>query len=104
MVKVGQKILLKGKSRHGKNRIQQHGSIWTVKRVGKFLGDDAFMCESENETSSLLPVSGLKMNAGCGLKDDPNFYFSSQEYYMYWLEVAMPRRRINDMGTSVFSN
>lgn len=29
-MKIGQKISLKGISRHGKNRINQHGSVWKV--------------------------------------------------------------------------
>ena len=75
-VRVGQKILLKGKSRHGKNRIQQHGTIWTVKRVGKFLGDDAFMCESENETFAIgHQGKRIKDERWVCLKDDPNFLF-----------------------------
>ena len=42
-MEVGQKVLLKGKSRHGKNRIQQHGDLWTVTKLGQFNGNDAFM-------------------------------------------------------------
>lgn len=28
-----QKVLLEAKTRHGKNRIQQHGDVWRVKEV-----------------------------------------------------------------------
>ena len=38
---VGNRILLKGKTRHGKNRLNQHGAFWVVKEVSKFRGQPA---------------------------------------------------------------
>ena len=75
-VTVGQRVLLKGKSRHGKNRIQQHGSMWTVTRLGQFNGHDAFQCESEHATFS-IGTQGRKIK-DCRwvfTKDAPNFLF-----------------------------
>jgi hypothetical protein len=34
----GDIVWLEGKSRHGKNRIEQHGNPWTVNAKGKFNG------------------------------------------------------------------
>ena len=45
-----QAVILKGKSRHGKNRIQQHGDQWFVQEVGKFNGEDAMMLRSQDRT------------------------------------------------------
>jgi hypothetical protein len=75
-MEIGQKVLLKGKSRHGKNRIQQHGDLWTVTDLRKFNGHDAFHCVSENETFS-VGTQGKKIRDGrwVFLKDDPNFLF-----------------------------
>lgn len=75
-VQIGKKVLLKGKTRHGKNRIQQHGDLWTVTKLGQFNGNDAFMCESEHATFS-VGTQGRKIK-DCRwvfTKDDPNFLF-----------------------------
>ena len=75
-MKVGSKVLLTGKSRHGKNRIQQHGEVWTVTKLGKFQGDDAFMCESERATfKRSFNLDPIKDNRWVFLKEDPNFTF-----------------------------
>ena len=75
-MEIGQKVLLKGKSRHGKNRIQQHGDLWTVTKLGQFNGNDAFMCDSERATfkrgANLDPI---KDSRWVFCKDDPNFLF-----------------------------
>ena len=34
---VGKWILLKGKTRHGKNRINQHGDMWLIESVETFI-------------------------------------------------------------------
>ena len=50
---VGKWVLLKGKTRHGKNRIAQHGSKWFVEKVDKFRGQPAMLLRSENETFAI---------------------------------------------------
>lgn len=75
-MEVGQTILLKGKSRHGKNRIQQHGDIWTVTKLGQFNGNDAFMCESEHATfKRSVNLDPIKDSRWVFTKDDPNFLY-----------------------------
>ena len=46
-------VILKGKTRHGKNRIAQHGSKWFVEKVDKFRGQPAMLLRSENETFAI---------------------------------------------------
>ena len=42
-------VRLQGKSKHGKNRIQQHGDVWIVVEHGRFGGQPAMMlCSMEN--------------------------------------------------------
>ena len=69
---VGKQVILAGKTRHGKNRIQQHGKLWTVLGVGTFNGRPAMQLQSENKTE------GAKGNKGFDsrwvhLADDNNF-------------------------------
>ena len=47
---VGRWVLLKGKTRHGKNRINQHGEMWLIERVETFQGQPAMFLRSEKET------------------------------------------------------
>ena len=66
-------IKLVGKTRHGKNRIHQHGEKWIVESVGKFQGQSAFSLRSTEKTE------GPKHNKGFDgrwvlMKDDPNFW------------------------------
>ena len=77
-------VILKGKTRHGKNRIQQHGDQWFVKEFGKFNGEDAMMLRSENETFAIRGRGNSKQewmttwmhdNRWVLLKNDPNFLF-----------------------------
>ena len=63
-------VILKGKSRHGKNRIQQHGSLWFVENFAKFRGQDAMRLRSENKTDK-----GGFDERWVLLKDDPNFLY-----------------------------
>jgi len=75
-MEIGQKVLLKGKSRHGKNRIEQHGDLWTVTKLGQFNGNDAFQCESEHETFCVgTQGKKIKDSRWVFTKDDPNFLF-----------------------------
>ena len=78
-------IKLKGISRHGKNRINQHGSKWFVEKVDKFCGQPAMLLRSENETFAIRGRGNSKqewkttwMHDGRWvlLKDDPDFIWS----------------------------
>ena len=69
---VGRGVLLKGKTRHGKNRINQHGDMWLIEEVSTFQGQPAMFLRSKNKTE------GPKDNKGFDtrwvvLRDDPNF-------------------------------
>ena len=68
-------IKLEGTSRHGKNRIAQHGSVWFVEKVDKFLGQPAMLLRSKNET---FKCGNRWMHDGRWvlLKNDPNFVWS----------------------------
>ena len=71
---IGRWVLLKGKTRHGKNRIQQHGMEWLIENVSTFQGQPAMLLRSKNKTE------GPKDNKGFDtrwviLRDDPNFIF-----------------------------
>ena len=79
-----QPVILKGKTRHGKNRIQQHGEQWFVKEFGKFCGEDAMMLRSERETFPIRARGNPKEEwktvmihdeRWVLLKNDPNFIF-----------------------------
>ena len=78
-------VTLKGISRHGKNRIAQHGSTWFVEKVDKFLGQPAMLLRSENETFAIRGRGNSKQEWKTTwmydgrwvlLKDDPNFIWS----------------------------
>ena len=43
-------VTLKGKTRHGKNRINQHGTRWRVKSHGTFRGSPALSITSLDKT------------------------------------------------------
>ena len=75
-MEVGTQVVLTGISRHGKNRIAQHGNLWTVTDFRKFNGNDAFHCTSENETFS-VGTQGKKIKDGrwVFINQDPNFTF-----------------------------
>ena len=47
---IGRWVLLKGKTRHGKNRIQQHGMEWLIENVSTFQGQPAMFLRSKNKT------------------------------------------------------
>ena len=51
MFEVGTKITLKGKTRHGKNRVNQHGVNWFVKEVrgGRMLLESEFKTEGPKD-------------------------------------------------------
>ena len=69
MFEVGTKIILKGKSRHGKNRINQHGNNWFVKEVrGGWM-----LLESEFKTEGPKDNKGLDWR-WVSLQNDTNFF------------------------------
>ena len=52
-MELGTKIILTGISRHGKNRIEQHGHVWDINAVGTFRGQPAVRLQSEKKTFRL---------------------------------------------------
>ena len=79
---VGRWVLLKGKTRHGKNRINQHGEMWLIERVETFQGQPAMFLRSEKETFAIRGRGNPKEewkttlihdNRWVLLRDDPNF-------------------------------
>jgi hypothetical protein len=75
----GDWVELKGISRHGKNRINQHGTKWVVNALGTFNGNAAVRCRSENKTFRLGSF-GKKMHdeRWVLLKNDENFEIVSK--------------------------
>ena len=69
-------IVLKGISRHGKNRLQQHGTLWTINALGTLIGTPSVRVQSENKTFKLGSF-GKKMHdeRWVLLKDDPDFLY-----------------------------
>ena len=74
-MEVGTQVVLTGISRHGKNRIEQHGNPWTVNALGSFNGNDAVRMRSENETFNLGQGRKMHDERWVFLKEDPNFTF-----------------------------
>ena len=83
-----QAVILKGKSRHGKNRIQQHGDQWFVKEVCKFNGEDAMMLRSQDRTFPIRSRGNpneewktvhIHDERWVLLKNDPDFLYFTQE-------------------------
>ena len=79
---VGRWVLLKGKTRHGKNRINQHGEMWLIERVATFQGQPAMFLRSEKEPVVIRGRGNPKEewkttlihdNRWVLLRDDPNF-------------------------------
>ena len=65
-------LRLSGKTRHGKNRINQHGSLWLVKSEDTFNGQPAW------HVQSMWRTEGPKDNKGFDSRwvlkqNDPNF-------------------------------
>lgn len=69
-----QPVILKGKTRHGKNRIEQHGDQWFVEELGKFNGQDAMMLRSAGKTFK-LGDNWIRDSRWVLLKNDPNFLY-----------------------------
>jgi hypothetical protein len=49
-IKSGDWVILEGITRHGKNRIQQHGEKWLVESISDFNGRPAMSLRSEKKT------------------------------------------------------
>lgn len=65
-------VTLKGKTRHGKNRINQHGTRWRVKSHGTFRGSPALSITSLDKTEGPRDKKGH--DSRWVLKDnDPDF-------------------------------
>jgi hypothetical protein len=72
-----EKVLLTGKTRHGKNRIQQHGKVWLIKNLGTFKGSPAMLLRSEFETEGPRDHKGFD-GRWVLLQNDPNFIIEEQ--------------------------
>ena len=71
-------VLLKGITRHGKNRVHQHGERWEIVGEGHFRGRSAWNLRSERPTEG---PRGAKVHDGRWVfkKDDPNFLLTKLE-------------------------
>ena len=80
---VGRWIILSGKTRHGKNRINEHGERWKIREISTFLGRPAVHVESMNDTFSVRvrdaaktdewTTKMMKDSRWVHLRDDDNF-------------------------------
>ena len=80
---IGRWVILSGKTRHGKNRINQHGDRWKIREVATFLGMPAMHVESMNETFPIRTRDAAKtkewttkmckVSRRVHLRDDKNF-------------------------------
>ena len=70
---VGEWVVLKGISRHGKQRIDQHGKEWEVRDTGTFNGIRCISVLSEGETFKLAPGHKIRDMRWIHIKDDPDF-------------------------------
>ena len=80
---VGRWIILTGKTRHGKNRINEHGERWKIRVFSTFLGRPAVHVESKDETFAIRTRDAaktkewttkmLKDSRWVHLRDDKNF-------------------------------
>ena len=46
-------VILTGKTKHGKDRIRQHGDVWNVESMSTQTNKNRMMLESLHETSSM---------------------------------------------------
>ena len=71
-MKPGEIIQLKGKTRHGKNRIHQHGDFWIIETDDRFRGQPAWSLRSLEKTEG--PKNNKGFDGRWVLKNnDPNF-------------------------------
>ena len=74
------RLRLTGITRHGKNRVHQHGPLWSVVDEGKFKGRDAWNLQSENETFSIKPGVKCFDRRWVLKQDDPNFEWKDYQW------------------------
>jgi hypothetical protein len=73
-IQIGDLLELKGISRHGKNRIDQHGNTWRVIRLGHPFRPNGIGLESLEETFGGF-ADGRRVKDGrwITIHNDPNF-------------------------------
>lgn len=71
--KKGDWLKLKGITRHGKNRIQQHGDWWEIDAVGTFNGFPAVLLNSRNETFNIGKGHKSRDQRWVHIKEDKDF-------------------------------
>ena len=72
-------VLLKGITRHGKNRVHQHGNTWRIAGEGKHKGQEAWNLESL-EKPLTIGHARKEFDGRWVLKqDDPNFEIKIKE-------------------------
>ena len=64
-----EKVLLTGKTRHGKNRVEQHGKLWFVEEIR----GHKMLLRSEHKTSR-----GIHDLRWVFLQNDPNIIIEEQ--------------------------
>jgi len=72
-MKVGDTITLKPKSKHGKDRVAQHGTKWTVVKVETICSRPAAFLESLKETFQTSPGNKTKDARWVHLENDLDF-------------------------------
>ncbi len=72
MINPNDMVTLRAKSKHGKDRLHQHGSTWRVVKIGTWKGKPAVCLESSGKTFR----QGQEMTSDkrwVELKNDPDF-------------------------------
>ena len=68
-------VILEGLTRHGKNRINQHGSVWQFQKIDKFNGQPAFKLISLDKTFK-CGDEWIHDGRWVLIDNDPNFNWS----------------------------
>jgi len=77
MININDIVTLQAKSKHGKDRVHQHGENWRVIGLGAWKGKPAVCLESSAKTFR----QGQEMTHDCRwveLKNDPDFEIVAQ--------------------------
>jgi len=72
-MKHGDIITLKPKSKHGKDRVAQHGDQWRITGMAQFMGNPAVKVESLGETLKISDTLKVKDGRWVNIKNDPDF-------------------------------
>ena len=78
MINIGEFVILRAKSKHGKDRLHQHGQNWRVVSFGTWKGSAAVCLESSAKTFR----QGQEMTHDCRwveLKNDPDFEIMTEQ-------------------------